>query len=163
MDKINIDKPSSHISFVIENEHFAIEISKVIEILQVENLTKVPNASEFIEGILNFRGEIVPVINLQKRFNFKSFSEEGQIVIVVEVPSEEKLIRLGLLVNDVTDVIEIKFRDIRTVPELGINYNPAFLEGFVEVSGQITMILDVNKVLNITELATTNKMTKGMS
>lgn len=147
------DKSRSYIHFCIANENFAIVVNRVLEILHLKELTKVPNASDYIKGILNFRGTIVPVINLHKRFRFTRFNNEGEMVIVVEVTHNDSQVLLGLLVEEVNDVIEFEYRDIRSVPDIGIKYNPEFLEGFVEKEGKFIMVLDVDKVLNVSELA----------
>jgi purine-binding chemotaxis protein CheW len=148
----DIDKVNCYINFSISNEFFAIPISKVLEILPLNQLTLVPNAPDFIKGILNFRGAIVPVINLRKRFNFVRQEVDGNMVVVVEVIHGDKPVLMGLLVDEVTDVIEFEYKDIRSVPETGIKYNPEFLEGFIETNGKFTMVLDLDRVLSITEL-----------
>ncbi len=148
----DIDKANCYINFSISNEFFVIPISKVLEILPLNQLTLVPNAPDFIKGILNFRGAIVPVINLRKRFNFVRQEVDGNMVVVVEVIHGDKPVLMGLLVDEVTDVIEFEYKDIRSVPETGIKYNPEFLEGFIETNGKFTMVLDLDRVLSITEL-----------
>jgi purine-binding chemotaxis protein CheW len=155
----DIDKKKSYINFSIGKENFAIVVDRVLEILHLEQLTHVPNASDFVKGILNFRGAIVPVINLNKRFNFGDPQSEGTMVIVVEVLHEENQVLMGLLVDEVTDVIEFGYKDIRAVPEIGIKYNPDFLEGFIEMEGRFTMVLDVDRVLSVAELAEINEVT----
>ena len=149
----DIEKRKSYINFSIGNENFAIIVNRVLEIMHLNQLTHVPNASDFVKGILNFRGAIVPVINLRKRFNFMQQEVDGDMVVVVEVMNNDNNVLMGLLVDEVTDVIEFEYKDIRTVPEIGIKYNPDFLEGFIEMNGKFTMVLDVDRVLSISELA----------
>jgi purine-binding chemotaxis protein CheW len=149
----DIEKRKSYINFSIGNENFAIIVNRVLEIMHLNQLTHVPNTSDFVKGILNFRGAIVPVINLGKRFNFMQQDVEGDMVVVVEVMNNDNQVLMGLLVDEVTDVIEFEYKDIRAVPEIGIKYNPDFLEGFIEMNGKFTMVLDVDRVLSISELA----------
>jgi purine-binding chemotaxis protein CheW len=149
----DIDKKKSYTYFTIGRENFAIHVQKVLEILYLDRLTEVPNSSEFVKGILNFRGNIIPVINLEKRFNFPDNGHENRMVIVVEMTYQDKAVMMGLLVNEVVDVLEISFKDIKVVPDIGIRYNPEFLEGFVEHDGKFIMIMDVDKVLSPVELA----------
>jgi purine-binding chemotaxis protein CheW len=155
----DMDKTRSFIHFSIANENFAIMVNRVLEILHLQQLTRVPNASDYITGILNFRGTIVPVINLHKRFNFKQYEREGDMVIVVEIMHKESPVLLGLLVEEVSDVIEFEYKEIRTVPEIGIKYNPDFLEGFVEMDGKFIMVLNVDRVMNVSELAEVEEVT----
>ena len=150
----DIDSKKSFIYFSIGNENFAIYVQKVLEILHLERLTEVPNSSSFVKGILNFRGTIVPVINLERRFNLARNDDDNRMVVVVEITVDEKAVLLGLLVHEVIDVLELEFKDFKTVPDIGIRYNPEFLEGFIELNGNFIMIMDVDKVLSPAELAT---------
>jgi purine-binding chemotaxis protein CheW len=154
----DIDKRKSYVNFSIGKENFAIIVSRVLEILQLDQLTHVPNASDFVKGILNFRGSIVPVINLHKRFNFTQQDAEGNMVVVIEVLNNGNHVLMGLLVDEVTDVIEFEYKDIRAVPEIGIKYNPDFLEGFIERNGKFTMVLNLDRVLSVSELAEVNEV-----
>jgi purine-binding chemotaxis protein CheW len=153
MKTLDIDKRKSYINFSLGNENFAIIVDKVLEIFNLVQLTHVPNASEFVKGILSFRGAIVPIINLHKRFNFAQPDVESNMVVVVEVLDNDNHVLMGLLVDKVTDVIEFEYKDIRAVPETGIIYNPEFLEGFIQKNKKFTMVLDVDRVLNVAELA----------
>ncbi len=148
-----LDNTRSYVHFSLGNEHFAIIVNRVLEILHPGQLTQIPNASRFIKGILNFRGAIVPVINLHRRFNFKDHLSEGNMVIVIEIMHQDGQALLGLLVEEVMDVIAIENKDLRTVPEIGVKYNPEFLEGFVEREGKFILILNVDEVLKVSELS----------
>lgn len=149
----DFDKIRSYVLFSLGNENFAVIVNRVLEILHLSQLTYVPNSSEYIKGILNFRGAIVPVINLHKRFNFNEHITEGRMVIVIEVMQSDNIIQMGLLVEEVSDVIEFEYKDIQNVPDIGIKYNPDFLEGFVEINGKFIMILNVDRVMSVSELA----------
>lgn len=149
----SVEKTKSYISFTIGKEHFAIDVFRVLEILKPDEITRIPNSSEFIPGVLNFRGSIVPVIDLPLRFNFEKSSPENKMVIVVTVQNREKDILMGLLVDQVTHVIEFDYGAIRAVPDLGIRYNPEYLEGFVEMDNRFIMVINTDRVLNVSELA----------
>lgn len=126
---------------------------KVLEIIQFEQLTRIPNASDYVPGVLNFRGSIVPVIDMHKRFNIENTGSADKMVVVVDVINKDKNVLMGLLVDQVTDVIEFEYKNIKAVPDLGIKYNPEFLEGFIEFDGQFVMVLNIDRVLSIYELA----------
>jgi len=153
MTTLDIDKKISYINLRIGTEYFAISVFKVLEIIQFEEMTKVPNSSDFVPGIINFRGSIVPVIDMYKRFNITLAQSVAPMVVVVDVLIKEKNVLMGLLVDQVTDVIEFEYAGIKAVPDLGIKYNPEFLEGFVEKNGKFIMVLNIDRVLNIEELA----------
>jgi len=161
MKTIDIEKKKSYVNFSIGKENFAIIVDDVLEIINLDQLTHVPNSSDFVLGILNYRGNIVPVINLHKRFNYIQHEVRCDTVIVVNVMNSENHVLMGLLVDEVTDVIEFEYKDIRTVPDLGLKYNPAFLEGFIEMKEKFIMVLNVNKVLSVSELAEINDLSIG--
>jgi purine-binding chemotaxis protein CheW len=153
MQTTDIDKKISYVSLRIGTEQFAISVYKVLEIIQFENLTHVPNSSDFVPGVLNFRGSIVPVIDMHKRFNAEESDNDDKMVIVVDVINKDKNVLMGLLVDQVNDVIEFDYKSIKSVPELGIKYNPEFLQGFIEKDDKFIMVLDIDRVLNVQELS----------
>jgi purine-binding chemotaxis protein CheW len=150
---MDIDNKTSYINLRIGTESFAISVFKVLEIIQFEQLTKVPNSSDFVPGVLNFRGSIVPVIDMHKRFKVDSNGSENKMVVVVDILNHDKNVLMGLLVDQVTDIIEFEYKNIKSVPDLGIKYNPEFLEGFIEQDGKFIMVLNIDRVLSVQELA----------
>jgi purine-binding chemotaxis protein CheW len=153
MNKINFDDIKHYINYRLGNENFAISVDRVLEIIKHRVMTKVPNSSQYIKGVINFRGEIVPVIDMHKRFNMeKDESHEGMIV-VINGDSEKSNYHIGLLVDEVEDVIEFKYRDLRKSPDMGINYDMSFIDGIVDIESRFIMVLNIEKVLNKTELA----------
>ena len=153
MATMEIDKLTSYINLRIGTEDFAISVYKVLEIIQLEQLTHVPNSSAYVPGVLNFRGSIVPVIDMHKRFNMKCQESTNKMVVVVDISNREKKVMMGLLVDQVTNVIEFEYKNIKAVPEIGIKYNPEFIEGFIEQDGKFIMVLNIDRVLSIQELA----------
>lgn len=149
----NFDKKTSYISLCIGTETFAISVYKVLEIIRLEHMTHVPNASDFVPGVLNFRGSIVPVIDMHKRFNMESGKSEEPMVVIVDVLNKDNNVLMGLLVDQVTDVIEFEYKQIKSVPDLGIKYNPEFIEGFIEQDDKFVMVLNIDRVLNVNELS----------
>jgi purine-binding chemotaxis protein CheW len=153
MDTMDINRETSYINFKIGSEYFAVSVYKVLEIILFEQITRIPNSSDFVRGVINFRGSIVPVIDMHQRFNLEKPENESKMVVVVDVQNKDSSITMGLLVDQVVNVIEFNYKSIRAVPDLGIRYNPEFLTGFVEMNGQFIMIMDVDRVLSISELS----------
>jgi purine-binding chemotaxis protein CheW len=153
MENAYIDKETSYVNLKIGKENFAISVYKVLEILQFEHITEIPNSSDFIRGVINFRGTIVPVIDMHKRFNISQPESENRMVVVVDVKNNDNNVIMGLLVDQVVNVIEFCYKNIRAVPDLGIRYNPEFLEGFVDIQDQFIMIMNVDRVLSVGELS----------
>jgi purine-binding chemotaxis protein CheW len=153
MGNTDIDKKLNYINLKIGTENFAIIVDKVLEIIQLEKLTCVPNSPDFVLGILNFRGSIVPVIDMHKRFNVNTVENIENMIVVVDITNKDMNVLMGLLVDQVTNVIEFDYKSIRSVPDLGIKYNPEFLEGFIEDDNQFIMVLNIDRVLSIDELS----------
>jgi len=153
MEYSDINRETSYINFKIGKEYFAISVYKVLEIIQFEQITQIPNSSDFIRGVINFRGSIVPVIDMHKRFNIEKPELENRMVVVVDMQNKENSVTMGLLVDEVVNVIEFNYKSIRVVPDLGIRYNPEFLTGFVEMGDQFIMIMNVDRVLSVSELS----------
>lgn len=154
----DIDKKASYISLRIGTEQCAISVYKVLEIILYGQITRVPNSSEFIPGVLNFRGAIVPVIDMAKRFNMNNTDNDEKMVVVVDILNKDKNVLMGLLVNEVTDVIEFDYKSIKSVPDMGIKFNPEFLEGFIELGSKFIMVLNIDRVLSVQELSMVNSI-----
>jgi purine-binding chemotaxis protein CheW len=150
---MDIDKKTSYINLRIGTEQFAISVFKVLEIIQFEQITHVPDSSPFVLGVINFRGSILPVIDMHYRFNIAGNKELNKMVVIVDLQIKDKIVLMGLQVDQVTNVIEFEYASIKSVPDLGIKYNPEFLEGFIEQENQFIMVLNIDRVLNLQELS----------
>jgi purine-binding chemotaxis protein CheW len=153
MDTKKIDGKTHHVNFKLGNDHFAITVMRVLEIIKNRNLTNIPNSSKYIKGVLNFRGEIVPVIDMYKRFNMGITESKNEMIIIVEMESGNSSVHIGLLVDEVMDIIGFEYKDIQKAPEMGISYDLNFLDGFVDIDSQFIMVLNIDKVINKGELA----------
>ena len=112
-----------------------------------------PNAPEYIKGVINFRGEIIPVVELRSKLNIpKRDANEKYITIILELNIAEQAIKLGAIADKVTDVITISKKEIKDVPELGSTFNSNFLNGMIERDTQFIMLLDVDKVFSEEEI-----------
>jgi purine-binding chemotaxis protein CheW len=147
-DNQSIDKNESFLTFTLNGENFAVPIKNVMEIMESGKITQVPNAPKTIVGIFNFRGEIVPLVDMYNRFNCTEGSNSAKMIIVVDLEVEKKKTHIGLYVDDVTDVIEFSAADIRKTPEMGIHYSQDFLQGIVDIDKQFVMVLNIEKVLD---------------
>jgi purine-binding chemotaxis protein CheW len=149
----DIDKKTSYINLKIGTENFAISVYQVLEIIQFDKITRIPDTSAYVPGVINFRGSIVPVIDMNKRFKIENEELAEKMVVIVEINSNEKKVLMGLIVDQVTDVIEFEYKEVKSVPDLGIKYNPEFLDGFVEREGRFIMVMNTDHVLSVNELS----------
>lgn len=150
----------TYLSFTIRNDHYAVNVTKVLEVLQEENITPVPNAPAFIRGIINFRGDVVPVFETRVRFNLSERkSDDTYNIIVLDISEGADMFRLGAVVDKVKDVITIEDTDIKPVPTMSKEFNTDFLQGIYKLDNEFIMLLNVEKVFSGTELSIIKKST----
>lgn len=132
------------LSFFLGKEEYAIEILKVQEIIGLMPITPVPRMPEYIKGVLNLRGKIVPVMNLRTRFGLKEveYTEETCIIVV-----QEKEYLMGIIVDKVSEVADIEGSQIEEVPSIGAAEQSEYLSGIGKVKDVVKMIVDVEHVL----------------
>ncbi len=141
------------LSFRLGKEYFALSVKKVLEVLQEQKITEVPQTPEYIKGIINFRGEILPVIDTRLKFNMSERDKsEEYVIIVLDLVINDQNIVLGAIADGVKDVFEVLEKDIKAAPEFGNNYNNDFLDGMIKVDDRFIMILSIDKVFSVEEL-----------
>ena len=137
------------LSFHICGELFGINVSKVLEVLQSREITEVPKSPSYIVGIINFRGDVVPVVDARLRFNLNTRGEEENFVIaVLDLVKNNEPFRAGVMVDSVRDVITIEDSDIRPVPPMDSKFNTEYLKGVVRYNEQFILLLDIEKVFS---------------
>ena len=140
---------NTYLSFYLGKELFGANVKHILEVLKGEVITDIPRTDEFICGIINFRGNIVTVIDFQKKLNMKVVENQVRdIIIVVELHYEERTATIGLLADKVRKVFSLENKDLKPVPEFGEYYNPEYLSGVAKTKEGLVMILDLEKVLN---------------
>lgn len=150
-----------YLSFNIGNELFAINVLKVLEVLQKQYITPVPNAPDYIMGIINFRGEVVPVFNTRIKFNLKSLNEADSFAIaVLDLVKNNEPFRIGATVDWVKDVITINDNDIKPVPPMNSSFNTDFLTGVVRMDDRFILLIDVDKVFTQSEIQKISEVTE---
>ena len=132
------------LSFFLGKEEYAIEILKVQEIIGLMPITPVPKMPAYIRGVLNLRGKIVPVMNLRQRFELPVVEDTDETCVIV-VQEDQYL--MGVLVDKVSEVADIKGSQIEDVPSFGISGKSEYLAGIGKVKESVKMIIDIHKVL----------------
>jgi len=154
MSVAGITETVQYLTFKLSDEIFAIDVSKVREILEFTSITKVPQTPEFMRGVINLRGSVVPVIDL--RLNFGMACTEQTVntcIIVVEVNLEGEVVVLGALADSVQEVVEMEPDKIEPAPHLGTKLNTDFIKGMGKINDDFVMILDIDKVFASEDLA----------
>ena len=150
---------STYLSFVVCDELFAVNVAKVLEVLQKQRITHVPNAPGYIKGIINFRGEVVPVFESRTKFNLpERIDLEAYVIIVLDLSKGGDVFRLGAIVDRVKDVISIEDHEIKPVPTMSKDFNADFLQGIFKLREDFIMLLDVEKVFTSEEASVLAKV-----
>ncbi len=148
-----MEKISSYLSFILNKELFAINVKNVLEVIQSPEITPIPKTSDYIKGIINFRGEVLTVVESRKKFNMPEASKDiEEIIVVLELEVTDIIVKLGVTVDKVKDVIEIKANDIKPIPDLGLKYNPEFVVGAVKMKEGFLMLLDAERIFSTEEV-----------
>ena len=144
---------SQYLTFTLDKEQFAVEITKVREVLEFSTVTKVPRTPDFMRGVINLRGSVVPVIDLRLKLGLsRTEATIDTCVIIIEVETAEERLVLGALADSVQEVIELDPKFIQPPPRMGTRVNIGFIRGIAKRDEQFIMLLDINRVLTDEEL-----------
>ncbi len=148
-----INDTRQYLSFKLDEEEFALDISKVREVLDFTKITKVPQTPEFMKGVINLRGSVVPVVDLNKKFSIKDTQKTVNTRIIIgEVDIEGDSVILGVLADSVHEVMELDPESIEPAPRIGTKLNTDFIKGMGKRDEEFIMILDIDKVFSEEEL-----------
>jgi len=145
---------SQYLTFALDGEMFAVGILNVKEIIEYGNLTEIPMMPAFIRGVINLRGSVVPVIDLSARFGGKTTAVGRRTcVVIVEVEDADSRHDIGIMVDAVSEVLEIPASEIEPPPIFGARIRADFIFGMGKVAGKFVIILNIDKVLSVEEIA----------
>ena len=153
--KVNIGKKleGKYLTFRLDTEDYGIEILKVQEIIQMQQITKVPRVDKFIRGVINLRGKVIPVIELRKKFGQETCEDsEKTCIIVVQVETIDKPITMGVIIDEVKEVVEISAKQIEQTPALGAGIDTNFIMGMGKMGDDVKILLDIDAILSIDEI-----------
>ena len=153
MDRSKNKHKKVFLSFRLGKETFAVSVKKVLEVLQKQHITEVPDVPSYIRGVINFRGDILPVCDARLKFNIGVHNgDDKYVIIVLDLENNNQRLRIGAIADGVKDVISIEESDIKPVPEMGLKYNADFLIGMIKSGDSFIMILNVDKVFTSEEV-----------
>ena len=144
---------TQYLSFMLGDEVFALDISKVREVLDFASVTKVPQTPDFMRGVINLRGGVVPVVDMKLKFGMGETEKTvNTCTIIVEVEFEGETTVLGALADSVQEVFDLHTGDIEPAPKIGTHLNTEFLQGMGKKDDEFILILDIDKVFSYEEL-----------
>lgn len=144
---------TSYLSFRLGEEMFSADVSKVLEILEMRPITKVPRSPSYMRGVINLRGSVLPVLDTRIKFGMPATEDTvDTCIVVLNVIMEGEPLTLGALVDSVEEVLELTEADIEAPPTIGSKFNPEFMHGMVKMDDNFIMVLNVDKVFSTDEL-----------
>ncbi|KMQ50537.1 Positive regulator of CheA protein activity (CheW) [Chitinispirillum alkaliphilum] len=151
-----------YLTFSLADEGYGIEILKVQEIIGIMNVTNVPRTPDFIRGVINLRGKVIPVVDLRVKFGLekKDDTEKSCIIVVQVEESEDRTVVMGVIVDEVCEVLDIGADQIEPSPSFGASVNTDFIMGMGKTAQKVVMLLDVDKVLSKNEIISIAKTTE---
>ncbi len=141
---------SQYLTFTLGDEHYGVDILRVQEIKGYTAVTRIPNTPDFIKGVLNLRGTIVPIVDLRTKFGMEKIEYTRFTVIVVVVVQERVM---GIIVDAVSDVLNIPQKDVQPTPPFGSSVDVSFISGIGKCADKLVAILDIDRILSVAELA----------
>jgi purine-binding chemotaxis protein CheW len=154
MATAGINETTQFLTFRLDDEIFALDITKVREVLDYTIVTKVPRTPEFMRGVINLRGSVVPVVDLRLKFGM-SATESGvnTCIIITEVQVDNETVVLGALADAVQEVLDLDAGSIAAPPRIGTKLRTDFIKGMGKQNDRFIIILDIDKVFSIEELS----------
>jgi purine-binding chemotaxis protein CheW len=152
------DREGKYLTFTLDREEYGIGILKIKEIIGMMPVTAVPQTPEYVKGVINLRGKVIPVVDLRLRFGMDSMEyNERTCIIVVEIKGQSGNVLIGTVVDSVSEVLNIKGKDIEDTPTFGSKLNTDYILGMAKMEGGVKILLDIDRVLGRQELEAMEK------
>jgi len=154
IDGVGSADPEQYLTFMLGGKVYGLAILNIKEIIEYGDITEVPMTPEFISGVINLRGSVVPVIDLSQRFSGKATElAKRTSIIILEVKSADLSIEIGVMVDMVNEVLDIHPSEIEPAPSLGDQIQTNFINGMAKVDGKLLILLNIEHVLSTDELS----------
>ncbi len=155
------DREGKYLTFSLAEEEYGIGILKIKEIIGMMPITTVPQTPEFVKGVINLRGKVIPVIDLRLRFGMENIDyTERTCIIVVEIQGENNTIQIGIVVDTVSEVLNVKTDEIEDTPTFGTKLNTDYILGMAKMEGGVKILLDIDRVLSAEEISAIDTVDK---
>lgn len=152
--KAMVDREGKYLTFTLADEEYGIGILKIKEIIGMMPVTTVPQTPDFVKGVINLRGKVIPVMDLRLRFGMEAIDyTERTCIIVVEIEGTEGTIQIGIVVDSVSEVLNIKGNDIEDTPTFGTKLNTDYILGMAKMESSVKILLDIDRVLSEGEIS----------
>lgn len=147
-------KTGKYLTFTLDEEEYGIGILKVKEIIGMMPITSVPRTPAFVKGVINLRGKVIPVMDLRVKFDMAAIPyTERTCIIVVEIDDEEGIVLMGIVVDAVSEVLNIQEEEIEETPAFGTKLDTDYILGMAKTGGSVKILLNIDRVLSTEELS----------
>ena len=145
---MNDSLAGKYLTFTLDDEEYGIALLKVKEIIGMMPITSVPQTPEYVKGVINLRGKVIPVTDLRLRFEMDTADyTDRTCIIVVEIQGQETTIQVGIVVDAVSEVMNIKAEEVVNAPSFGTKVETDYILGMANMDGQVKILLDIDRVL----------------
>lgn len=152
------DREGKYLTFVLAGEEYGISILKIKEIIGMMPITTIPQTPEFVKGVINLRGKVIPVVDLRLRFGMQKIDyTERTCIVVVEISGGSGTVMIGVVVDSVSEVLNIRAKDIEETPAFGTKLNTDYILGMAKSEGGVKILLDIDRVLSRDEVVQLEK------
>jgi purine-binding chemotaxis protein CheW len=152
-------RAGKYLTFELANEEFGIRVLKVREIMGLQDITAVPQTPVHVKGVINLRGKVVPVIDLRLKFGLAPAEyTQRTCIIVTQVQGGSGLLLMGIIVDGVSEVLNLSAAEIEDTPDFGEDVSGEYLLGMAKVKGKVKILLDIDRVLSTQDLHNLNAM-----
>jgi purine-binding chemotaxis protein CheW len=156
--KTMADREGKYLTFTLANEQYGIGILKIKEIIGMMPITPVPQTPAYVKGVINLRGKVIPVVDLRLRFGMESIDyTECTCIIVVEIAGQVGMVLIGIVVDSVSEVLNIKGEDVEDTPTFGTKLKTDYILGMAKMEGGVKILLDIDRVLSAEDIAALKK------
>jgi purine-binding chemotaxis protein CheW len=152
------DREGKYLTFALAGEEYGISILKIKEIIGMMPITTIPQTPDFVKGVINLRGKVIPVVDLRLRFGMERINyTERTCIVVVEISGGSGTVMIGIVVDSVSEVLNIRAKDIEETPAFGTKLNTDYILGMAKSEGGVKILLDIDRVLSRDEVVQLEK------
>ena len=154
-----MSQEGKYLTFTLAGEEYGIGILKVKEIIGMMGITRVPQTPEYVKGVINLRGKVIPVVDLRLKFGMEAGEyTERTCIVVVEVSRDGGYVFIGIVVDSVSEVLNIRGGDIEATPDFGASLDTAYILGMAKTGAGVKILLDIDRVLGSVEMVRDSQM-----
>ena len=136
------------LTVVLDTEAYGIAVLKVREIIRMQKITPIPQMPDFVKGVINLRGRVIPVVDLRVKFGLQARFAERTCIVVVQVSLPSSVVQMGLIVDSVEEVVNLAPAEIEPTPDFGTRIDTTYILGMAKIKGVVKTLLDIDRVVS---------------